>query len=83
MPRKPWATKEQTTFLEERVERFRKCKSADRQAYTDFWEETNNAWFNHWPEHESVFPGLPKANFTEDQRKAVQVAIEARVSVSY
>jgi hypothetical protein len=54
--RKPWATKEQVTWLKQYVDDFRATQEEAREKkkriliFDDFWGPLFEKWFDNWPE---------------------------------
>lgn len=81
MPRAPWATPDQETFLFARLDDY---KSAQKKScYTHFWPTLYEDWEKEFPTHEQVLPGQDPNNLTEGDRQILQEAIQERRNVSY
>lgn len=81
MPRAPWATPAQETFLFARLEDYKDAQK--KSSYTHFWPVLYEDWEKEFPTHEKILPGQDLTNITEEDRKRLQETIKERRNVRY
>lgn len=81
MPRAPWATPAQETFLFARLEEYKEAQK--KGSYTRFWPALFEDWEKEFPTDEECFPGQDLGNITEDKKKRLQEALKERRNVRY
>jgi hypothetical protein len=80
MTGKKWTTGEQDGFLDEYNAQYLAAQTDGN--YRKFWPLVHEAWFNKYPEIETVFPDKSAADLTEVEKDSLKNAIQKRQSVS-
>lgn len=74
-----WTTKEETAFLQARLDDYKTCMPNRR--YQEFWTRLGNEWFDEFPEINRHFH-KKESELTEEEQVILGKAMTARLCVS-
>lgn len=78
-----WTTPEQLAFLLPRCDAYQTIHDSGNPKYDGFWAQLSQEWAEAFPEIDVIFPGIPLERLTVDERAALSLGIQRRLTVRF